>query len=267
MYAHYEVLVHVDRFRNLDLFHQGEYAIGCRIFGQDSRVAARPLRFLSAARSARGGGGSAVTPPTTAQYAGGINDADNAFRCSSFYIRYREETRLIREGALFHVELPVPNDFLMEPLVVQFELLFQRPLKARALPSGSSVATGSASPPRLLCVATHQWRHHPCAAGGQGHCHITFDEMHTCVVEAYATSALLYYTAGPLEVYRRRTNDCVLRLSFFVSAGAVACPCVSTHAQRVCARNAAAGALWSLVAVISRRRAHETPLLLYEMRV
>ena len=238
MYAHYEVLVHVDRFRNLDLFHQGEYAIGCRIFGQDSRVAARPLRFLSAARSARGGGGSAVTPPTTAQYAGGINDADNAFRCSSFYIRYREETRLIREGALFHVELPVPNDFLMEPLVVQFELLFQRPLKARALPSGSSVATGSASPPRLLCVATHQWRHHPCAAGGQGHCHITFDEMHTCVVEAYATSALLYYTAGPLEVqlYTAVAPMTVSSVYHFLCLQAQWRVSASAHTRNACAR-------------------------------
>jgi hypothetical protein len=37
---------------------------------------------------------------------------------------------------------------------------------------------------RLLSVATHQWRHHPSAVGGHGHCHLTFDDMHTCVVEA-----------------------------------------------------------------------------------
>jgi hypothetical protein len=58
-----------------------------------------------------------------------------ANRSTSFYIRYREETRMICEAVVFHVELPVPSDFLFEPLVVQFELLFQKPLKARALPS------------------------------------------------------------------------------------------------------------------------------------
>ena len=38
MYAHFEVVVLVDRFRNLDLFHQGEYSIGCRVFGGQSSL-------------------------------------------------------------------------------------------------------------------------------------------------------------------------------------------------------------------------------------
>ncbi len=42
-------------------------------------------------------------------------------------------------------------------------------------------------------------RHHPSASGGYGHCHVTYDDMHACIVEAYASSTLLYYTAGPLE--------------------------------------------------------------------
>lgn len=197
MYAHFELLVVVDRFRNLDLFHQGEYSIGCRVFGEKTRVAARPVQYIV---NASGEVMSTLSPPKPSQYPGGINDEDSAFRSSSFYVRYREETRMISEAVVFHIELPVPNDFLFEPIILQFELLFQKPIKARALPQASD---GGLRVPRLQGVATHQWRHHPSATGGHGHCHLTFDDMHSCVVEAYASSSLLYYTAGLLEEPRR----------------------------------------------------------------
>ena len=32
--------------------------------------------------------------------------------------------------------------------------------------------SGASSGPQLLCVATHQWRHHPSAVGGHGETHI-----------------------------------------------------------------------------------------------
>ena len=46
---------------------------------------------------------------------------------------------MISEGVIFHLELPVPSDFNFEPIIVQFELLFQKPLKARALPTSADV--------------------------------------------------------------------------------------------------------------------------------
>lgn len=233
---------------------------------------------------------------------------------------------MICEAAVFHIELPVPDDFLFEPVMVQFELLFQKPLKARSLPttapsdpSHPAAAPRSGSPPpcgadmtptacarratarlcrcgcawrrvwglgfgkakaltaargagcwlnvarlaqgrrlvasdksvggrreaqwgggatcgvcrhgrrwpgsllayrdksscwlmhdvvigcrvlsccrRLLRVATHQWRHHPSAVGGHGHCHLTFDDMHTCIVEACELPPSLAVPAPPL---------------------------------------------------------------------
>ena len=104
MYAHFEVWVLVDRFRNLDLFHQGEYAIGCRVYGERTRVAAQPVRYLT---GASGAVLSNLSAPAPSQYPGGINDEDNSFRTGSFYIRYREETRMIGEAVVFHVQLPV----------------------------------------------------------------------------------------------------------------------------------------------------------------
>ena len=94
MYAHFEVWVLVDRFRNLDLFHQGEYSIGCRVFGEKTRIAARPVKYIT---NASGPVFSNLSPPNPSQYAGGINDEDSSFRTGSFYIRYREETRMIGE--------------------------------------------------------------------------------------------------------------------------------------------------------------------------
>ena len=53
---------------------------------------------------------------------------------------------------------------------------------------------------------THQPHpfHSPCrfipsAKGTHGHCHLTFDEMHTCIIEAYVSSSLLYFTAERFE--------------------------------------------------------------------
>ena len=61
---------------------------------------------------------------------------------------------MICEAVVFHVELPVPDDFIFDPLLLQFELLFQKPLKARSLPTAAdpthpAAAPRSAPPPRV----------------------------------------------------------------------------------------------------------------------
>jgi hypothetical protein len=98
MLAHFEVLVHVEKFRNLDLFHQGAYSVAARIYGQSSRRAARPVEFLC--RPTDGSGDDAPKNAFCADQSGtdsgagntgGINDDDNSFRTTSFYVRYREE--------------------------------------------------------------------------------------------------------------------------------------------------------------------------------
>ncbi|KAJ1489305.1 hypothetical protein T484DRAFT_1780424 [Baffinella frigidus] len=113
MLAHFEVLLHVEKFRNLDLFHQGAYSIAARIYGQSSHRAARPVEFLG--RPANGDGvdglnGAFRSEPRAESGAGstgGINDEDNSFRTTSFYVRYREEVHQVDEAALFHLALPV----------------------------------------------------------------------------------------------------------------------------------------------------------------
>jgi len=83
---------------------------------------------------------------------------------------------------------------------------------------------------RLLRVATHQWRHHPSAVGGHGHCHLTFDDMHTCIVEACALSPV-----WPLPRQRPVTLVCLC-----AGAGRGACvravPCACARAGP-CARS------------------------------
>ncbi|EKX34164.1 hypothetical protein GUITHDRAFT_119658 [Guillardia theta CCMP2712] len=195
MFAHFQVLVHLDGFRNLDLFHQGEYAIGVRVYSETTNRAARPTKFIEKSNAH-------VTQPLASgspAYSGGINDEDSSFRCSSFYIRYREETHQINEAVTFDVELPVPNDFVFEPCVLQFELLFQKPNKARALGAQDGPPTLN----RLLQVATHKFRFLPSQQGCFGHCHLTFDDMHTCIVEAYACCVLSCFTAGRCELLPR----------------------------------------------------------------
>ena len=39
----------------------------------------------------------------------------------------------------------------------------------------------------------------PSAQGTHGHCHVTFDEMHTCIVEAYFGCVLTHFTVGHVE--------------------------------------------------------------------
>ena len=61
---------------------------------------------------------------------------------------------MICEAAVFHMELPVPDDFIFDPLLLQFELLFQKPLKARSLPTAAdpthpAAAPRSVPPPRV----------------------------------------------------------------------------------------------------------------------
>jgi hypothetical protein len=76
MYAHFQVLIHLDRFRNLDLFHQGEYAVRVRAFTEGSKSAARPVEFIEVDQ-----------PEIPSSNPGGVNDPDSSFRVSSFYIR------------------------------------------------------------------------------------------------------------------------------------------------------------------------------------
>jgi hypothetical protein len=71
-----QIFVYLDRFRNLDLFHQGEYSIRVRVFSEQSFAAAKPLSYLEFEE-----------PDSPSSYPGGINDADSSFRVSSFYIR------------------------------------------------------------------------------------------------------------------------------------------------------------------------------------
>jgi hypothetical protein len=77
MYAHFQIFAYLDRFRNLDLFHQGEYSIRVRVFSEQTYAAARPLIFLDVDE-----------PESPPSYPGGINDEDSSCRISSFYIRF-----------------------------------------------------------------------------------------------------------------------------------------------------------------------------------
>lgn len=76
MYAHFQLFVHLDRFRNLDLFHQGEYALRVRAYSERSHVAARPVEFCEIDEL-----------EVQSSNPGGVNDSDSSFRVSSFYIR------------------------------------------------------------------------------------------------------------------------------------------------------------------------------------
>ena len=76
MFAHFQLFVHLDKFRNLDLFHQGEYAIRVRVYSTGSCTAARPVDFVEL---------DELEVPSSNP--GGVNDPDSSFRVSSFYIR------------------------------------------------------------------------------------------------------------------------------------------------------------------------------------
>ena len=177
--------------------------------------AARPEAFYprpSPGGCRRGAAGStgpvsalaaALDPPDSSAYPGGLNDGDSSIRCSSFYIRYRDEGRIIGEGGQFDLELPTPTDFLFDPCILQFELLFQKPAKANNL-SSSSMSTPRLGPKGMGLVATQMFRFHPSAQGARGQCRLTFDELHACTVEAYAHVCLVCYTAVPLEEVPRR---------------------------------------------------------------
>jgi hypothetical protein len=61
----------------------------------------------------------------------------------------------MREGAVLELELPTPEDFVFETCIVQFELLFQKPIKAQAL----TVNSGSSNMPSgLRTVARHMFK-------------------------------------------------------------------------------------------------------------
>jgi hypothetical protein len=181
--ARFEVFVFLDRFRNVDLFHQGEYAVRARVFTERSRVCALPVSTVT----------SSLVRNPSGLVEGGIDEEDASFCSSSFYIRYRDEQRLVNEGVIFALEMDVSADFVFEPVVVQFELMFNKPFKTGAAEAQAKQFADS-SAQGLQHVSTHAFRFQPTARGLNSYAHLTFDELHTCGVDVTVHAALLFFT-------------------------------------------------------------------------
>ena len=107
-----EILVHLKEFTNVDLFHQGMYAVEVKIqvegkpYAQPSLVDAEPL---------------VVSDDLQKILPAHVVHAESAFSSRAFVVRYSHETVDICDQARFVVDVPFDDP---PPLLIEVSLLF-----------------------------------------------------------------------------------------------------------------------------------------------
>jgi hypothetical protein len=177
----WQIMVFINYIKNLDLYHQGEYALRVSI---QSERSGRRARFISNPQvdTSPPARGEAASRFDTTRQAARISRDGCDYTTASCYIRFRDETVDLKDAIVFEVPVDINKDFSTETLLLQFSLLYGKPVphdKADTAASSRRPKTSGASATEPLEeVASHSFRLNCGTRVLAGECMLLFDEMH-----------------------------------------------------------------------------------------
>ncbi len=196
-------MVFINYMKNLDLYHQGEYALRVSI---QSERSGRRARFVSnpQVESSPQQQEQSASKFDTNRQAARISSDGCDFTTASCYIRFRDETVNLDDAIVFEVPVDINKDFSTETLLLQFSLLYGKPVSLErpgtAASSRKPRTSGASATEPLEEVASHSFRLNCGTRVLAGECLLLFDEMHrrdTCSGSAFTRNA-------PLQMRRAR---------------------------------------------------------------
>jgi hypothetical protein len=181
----WQIMVFINYIKNLDLYHQGEYALRVSI---QSERSGRRARFVSNPQVDCPS--EAQEEPTsrfdTSRQAARISRDGCGYTTASCYIRFRDETVNLNDAIVFEVPVDVNKDFSTETLLLHFSLLYGKPVAhdsaASAAASRRPKTSGASATEPLEEVAVHSFRLNCGTRVLAGECLLLFDEMHRQVI-------------------------------------------------------------------------------------
>lgn len=179
-----EVALHIESFRNIDLFHQGLYSLRCTLSAKDKLAC--PYNLVSTPILKRKAN-SRNEPHYI--YPARIEDIDRNYISRTFLVRYCEEEVEINEMCYFRIEIPNNRP---DPLTLKVELLFSD--------MGGDVNLEAFDPeikPTFKTVATVSFVVLGAESGLHEFFPIVFDESYYCTVQAMLHSSLLDFRFRP----------------------------------------------------------------------
>ncbi len=174
-------MVFINYIKNLDLYHQGEYALRVSI---QSERSGRRARFISNPQVDSGSQSHEQTASKfdTNRQAARISRDGCDYTTASCYIRFRDETVNLNDAVVFELPVDVNKDFSTETLLLQFSLLYGKPVAhdrpGTATSSRKPRTSGASATEPLELVASHSFRLNCGTRVLAGECLLLFDEMH-----------------------------------------------------------------------------------------
>lgn len=166
-----DIVLHLESFRNIDLFQQGLYHLKFEIFHTISskKFSASPYNQYSRESSSK----SSLTLP------GGIDDI--YYKSQSFYIKYCDEEIEINEIAVFRTEVEINNESSIPPLTIQCSLMY---CDVGGRVSERVLKTLLESPPDFKSEAQAEIEISSFIQGANSFVPIIFDDQHFCVMNS-----------------------------------------------------------------------------------
>jgi pimeloyl-ACP methyl ester carboxylesterase len=189
-----EVALHVESFRNIDLFHQGLYCLRCTLLMKDKLAC--PYNLASTPTTKRKT--SSRTEPHYI-YPARLDDIERSYVSRTFLVRYCEEEVEINEMCYFRLELPSNSS---DPLALKVELLFSD--------MGGNVNLEAFDPesnPAFRTVTTANFVLNEAEKGLHEYFPVVFDDSYYCTVQVMLHSALLDFRFRPSVEQKSPTLD------------------------------------------------------------
>mmetsp|Transcript_26450 Transcript_26450/g.47462 ORF Transcript_26450/g.47462 Transcript_26450/m.47462 type:complete len:719 (+) Transcript_26450:1037-3193(+) len=182
-----ETLLHVESFRNIDLFNQGLYALRYTLsYSQHGfSFVSAPLdtdSLKNARRSKR-----MIDPHNIKSCE--TNDYTSSFTSRTFLIRYMEEDVKLNDFCTFRLEIDVEPNYVETPLFLKIELLFADLVSSVANELLNSSVPFPDYP--MTVVATSELRINYSLHGVQEFVPVTFNEIFYCVSNTIITCTLV----------------------------------------------------------------------------
>jgi hypothetical protein len=179
-----EVAIHIQNFRNIDLFLQGLYYL--KVAVSQGPHLATPYQVIEC-ETEEGEHPASKSP-------GRLMPQEKAINSRNFYIRFNEEEVCIDNLFLFHLEMD--SEFQESAISIRFQLYFLDVLVYSDIPSEDYNAEDELLAYNPVSEATIQVS--SAAQGVNEYCPVVFDDQHFCVANLVVHTGIVEYSfPGP----------------------------------------------------------------------
>mmetsp|Transcript_13202 Transcript_13202/g.19270 ORF Transcript_13202/g.19270 Transcript_13202/m.19270 type:complete len:671 (-) Transcript_13202:35-2047(-) len=120
--AQFDLVVHLESFRNIDLTQQGLYQLKVVCYTLQNCLKTYAIPFSYASKKSRTKNLYKVSPHKI--FKGRVNETDNSLRSKVFLVRYSQERVKLNDIGSFKLDVPVDDDFVHHPIYLQVQLLY-----------------------------------------------------------------------------------------------------------------------------------------------